>query len=146
MRDDMRGKVGMRMKTGSTWLTGAPLAANHDRGLGPGGHTPTVCCPGRDRDSPLPPPLPVSGSPQQKAHCGMSVFSRSCPAGPGHLQLGGRSAWSEARKQGWRVLRPTPHPSAPGVVVWAAPVLALGSVLSFPRGPSWGLFWTVLRG
>lgn len=49
MRDDMRGKVGMRMKTGSKWLTGAPLAASHDRGLGWGGHTPTVCCPGGDR-------------------------------------------------------------------------------------------------
>lgn len=96
----MRGKVGMRMKTGSKWLTGAPLAASHDCGLGRGGHTPTVCCPGGDRVSPLPPPLPVSGSPQQKVHCGMSVFSRFCPAGPGHLQLGGRSAWSEARKQG----------------------------------------------
>ena len=73
MRDDMRGKVGMRMKTGSKWLTGAPLAASHDRGLGWGGHTPTVCCPEgprgssqwRVRNSPLPPPLPVSVSPSR---------------------------------------------------------------------------------
>lgn len=49
MRDDLRGKVGMRMKTGSKWLTGVPLTPSHDCGLGWGGHTPTVCCPGGDR-------------------------------------------------------------------------------------------------